>query len=421
MKRRTLATRLLVISVLVTVFNLVIFSVLVFENQSDLVVEVNRYRMDEAAGEMIRKVTKIAGEIDPGTAPRDLVNAFAADGVTLILIDTASLVTMPSNRSVDPALFLEKSLKAITARDLSGTEWSVFLEDRFTYGVYVPLDMPDGLADGHDALAYVTHATGFAEFLRTMSRVFMIVILLVTAMHFFYAFYLYRAVIRPLRRLSRHAIDIIAGRYANRVEVRTGDEIGRLANSLNVMADVIEQKILNLNSEIAVRQQTEEQLREITLTDELTGIGNRKLLDDKLRELIALARRYDTHFSFILLDIDYFKKINDVHGHQVGDTVLTEVATLCSIMVRDSDTACRWGGEEFAILLPSTPVAGAMILAERIRTRIADNLFNGSIAVTVSMGVTSYMLDDTPESIFERADRALYRAKESGRNQVESG
>lgn len=161
------------------------------------------------------------------------------------------------------------------------------------------------------------------------------------------------------------------------------------------------------------------------LIDELTGVFNRRYLEVHLGAKLGEAKRYHQPFSFILFDLDHFKKINDTLGHPFGDLVLHETARLVRNQMRREDVLTRYGGEEFAIFLPHTDLEGAVILAERIRRAVADHLFiqgEKQAKITVSLGVASYPDNDfnNAEELVACADRRLYRAKEGGRNRLVS-
>ena len=158
-------------------------------------------------------------------------------------------------------------------------------------------------------------------------------------------------------------------------------------------------------------------------SDPLTGLGNRKGLEEALDKEIVRAERYEHHFSLLFLDLDHFKQVNDAHGHLGGDTVLIKFAALLERLVRDCDSVFRFGGEEFAVLLPNTSLEGAEQLADRLRaeTSTLQIQYNGQrINLTISIGVTAHQPGDTRAVLMERVDRALYRAKEAGRNCVAS-
>ena len=159
-------------------------------------------------------------------------------------------------------------------------------------------------------------------------------------------------------------------------------------------------------------------LERLATTDALTGIGNRRWFETKLKEELARARRYGTRLSLIMFDIDRFKKINDTYGHDVGDKVIKEVVRRVRDMVRESDVFCRVGGEEFVLLLPNTEVGDAMMLAERIRERIEKEPIDPVGRVTISLGVVEAHPDEDAETLYKRLDAVLYSAKREGRNRV---
>lgn len=166
----------------------------------------------------------------------------------------------------------------------------------------------------------------------------------------------------------------------------------------------------------------EKKLVELNTEDGLTGIYNRRYLEKKLEEEFARHQRYSRAFSVVMLDIDFFKKINDTHGHQCGDFVLREFAKTISAHIRKVDIFARYGGEEFCLLLPETPGDAAMLLAENLRDVIENSVYrNGGkdIRFTVSQGVAE--LSDAmecPKKLLTQADEALYEAKKNGRNKV---
>lgn len=159
-------------------------------------------------------------------------------------------------------------------------------------------------------------------------------------------------------------------------------------------------------------------LRHLSQTDKLTGMYNRQKLDEVLGRAVTLAQRYGRPLSVVMLDIDHFKRVNDVHGHLVGDGVLQSVAELLRQHVRASDLCGRWGGEEFLIVCPETDSSGALQLAENLRRLIEAHDYATHQPQSASFGVASWQASDTAYSLVKRADDALYLAKDSGRNRV---
>ena len=179
-------------------------------------------------------------------------------------------------------------------------------------------------------------------------------------------------------------------------------------------------KLANLKAKL-------ELYREESVKDPLTRIDNRRGFDQNLQDAINLSNEGSTSLCLIMADIDHFKKVNDKHGHLVGDNVLRMVASTFKKSVKGKDLVARIGGEEFAIILPNTPFDGAMKLAEDMRKEFTrydlkkKNTGESLGNVTLSFGVTRYNLGEPSEDFLNRADEALYQSKKEGRNKVTAG
>lgn len=161
------------------------------------------------------------------------------------------------------------------------------------------------------------------------------------------------------------------------------------------------------------------ELERLSDTDPLTGIHNRRYMERRIAEELGRCRRTGQAFAMAMIDIDFFKRVNDEHGHDCGDFILKEIVAEIAAAVRSNDILARWGGEEFLLLLPATDGAHALVLAERIRMRIADRRWrydSKSMSVTVTLGLSVATGDDDAETLVKRADIALYDGKNSGRN-----
>ncbi len=164
-------------------------------------------------------------------------------------------------------------------------------------------------------------------------------------------------------------------------------------------------------------------LRESTMIDALTGLYNRRFFSRSLSYELERFRRYKHPIGVILFDIDFFKKVNDTHGHNVGDDALCHISRVAKESIRTADLLARYGGEEFVVLLPDTGIEGATTTAERLRANVASQSLtipDGKLSMTISAGVTA-ITDDinfTPDEVIRKVDKALYRAKEEGRNRV---
>lgn len=178
-------------------------------------------------------------------------------------------------------------------------------------------------------------------------------------------------------------------------------------------------RILKLEADLRVTLAEQQRLAR---NDELTGLLNRRYFMELAEREWAYAQRYAFSLSVVMLDIDHFKRINDTHGHKIGDQVLRKVALHCQNNLREVDIIGRYGGEEFIVFLPNTTDSGACVMADRFCKSIANASFEtsiGDLSITVSLGVCT-LTDDCPDlnTLIDRADRALYEAKRTGRNRM---
>jgi diguanylate cyclase (GGDEF)-like protein/PAS domain S-box-containing protein len=183
---------------------------------------------------------------------------------------------------------------------------------------------------------------------------------------------------------------------------------------------IIEEKTRELERKNAELEEKVREVEYISNTDTLTSIANRKKFEEELKKESARANRYKHPLSLAIFDLDFFKNINDTHGHKTGDLVLQKISRLVLNHIRKVDFFARWGGEEFTIIFPDLGLENAARVAEKLRTLVSRYEVEPDLFVTCSFGVSEYVEDELVEGLFKRADRALYRAKELGRNRVES-
>lgn len=187
----------------------------------------------------------------------------------------------------------------------------------------------------------------------------------------------------------------------------TEDEVSIIIYDTSALLEA--ESIINDQLEVVQKQAT---------TDPLTGFNNRKMFNDILASESARAVRHNKPFSLIIFDIDSFKMVNDTYGHMVGDEVLRGISTVAAQSIRESDTFARWGGEEFIILLPENGLEGAAIVAEKVRAAIAACDCGEPGYKTCSFGVAEFSAEEDTNSLINNADKALYFAKNNGKNQV---
>ena len=196
------------------------------------------------------------------------------------------------------------------------------------------------------------------------------------------------------------------------------DQRHLLSICYNQLTPFIKHEYNMLNSLMGMVTEGKKGLLKMATTDALTGIGNRRLLEEVFHAHQSLEERYGVTLFLLMFDIDGFKAINDTYGHNIGDLVLKELTTLVASSIRKSDLFVRWGGEEFAILLRYSDPIAVMKIAEQIRKRIDEHPFRSIAHLTCSFGLTSVQSGETLEVVIDRADKALYRAKEEGKNTI---
>lgn len=210
-------------------------------------------------------------------------------------------------------------------------------------------------------------------------------------------------------------------RRAHLLEIGASDTIAKPFHEAELLARVaLHLKLIRAQRELVAKNL---ELERLSRTDSLTGIANRRQLDEWLQAEFRRSQRYETPFGVVLADIDHFKGVNDVHGHLVGDQVLQRVAELMRQVTRASDCVGRFGGEEFLAILGNNVCSGIEIFAERCRQAIEgmeiEAAEGGRFSVTMSLGIAAWHPDiESPEALVQRADQALYEAKAAGRNRV---
>lgn len=204
--------------------------------------------------------------------------------------------------------------------------------------------------------------------------------------------------------------------------------VGQLVEDAKAMMaqnEALQKKLAESSSELQDLKQDLVTVREEAMTDGLTGIANRKSFDMRLLQAAAEATSEEEPMCLLLVDIDHFKKFNDTHGHQAGDQIIRLVAQTFRRGLKGQDTAARYGGEEFAIILPNTVMDNAVRVGEVLRKTVATKEIVNRVnqeklgQITISVGVAQYQFGEALETLIERADAALYRAKKAGRNRVE--
>ena len=220
------------------------------------------------------------------------------------------------------------------------------------------------------------------------------------------AILLIRSIVRPLNKAVTHFKHISEGNMNENISVSGQDEIGQVLSGLAAMQGKLKILISDLD--------------QLARTDELTGAWNRRRFEETVETEMDRLRRYGQRLSLMILDVDHFKKINDLYGHSIGDRVLIYLSNTIRSSLRVSDSLTRWGGEEFIILCPNTTAETVSKLAERLRKKVASIKFQEVGNITLSFGVAECGAEETWEQWLHRADEALYLAKSGGRDRVKT-
>lgn len=231
------------------------------------------------------------------------------------------------------------------------------------------------------------------------------------------AYVLRNWVSRPVFMVVEGLHSIEKGELDKKVNIKSNDELGELANGFNVMAETIMSRTKKMN-ELA------DELRQLSITDSLTGVFNHRHFYTLLDNEMERTKRYNRPLSLLFIDVDYFKDYNDINGHLAGDEVLKNIARVIKDNIRTTDYLCRYGGEEFTVILPESEKGEAKLVGEKIRGKVEEEYFpneekqpNGKI--TISIGVSSIPEDTVDlEDLVIKADNSLYEAKARGRNLV---
>jgi len=272
---------------------------------------------------------------------------------------------------------------AVFAREVAeanyhGSDWALLIA------------MPEALA-----LAPMTH----------LRRILLAVSVAIVVLALTLSVALARTITRPITSLIHASIAVGRGRLDTCVDTEAGGEIGDLARIFNRMVRDL--------------AQSDAALRAAATMDRLTGTLNRNGCEQIFTRELERAQRYRSQLALIFIDLDHFKRVNDVHGHERGDRVLEQFPQVIRAQLRSSDILGRWGGEEFIVLTPSTSLEGAAKLAEKLREQVEASQPDALDEVTISAGVAELRDTDTLDSLVRRADAALYAAKSRGRNRVE--
>jgi diguanylate cyclase (GGDEF)-like protein len=355
-----------------------------------------------------------AAELNLGPV-QQVLGSFAPDSTGTLYLMTADGAVLASSREISARL-MKATLKPATLERLMKRDGTVFpyvsVGGAGVVGTLMKVPQARWAV-----VAEIDSDAAFRE-VRRFRNLALLVVVALLAIVTVIAYRFGQIIVRPLDRLAKGAAEVAAGDLAVDLPAAGGGEVGYLTSVFNNMVSRLREGRQALDTINETLRKQNEELERLSLTDGLTGLSNRRFLVQRLNEEASRSRRANHAFTVLMADVDHFKKYNDAFGHPAGDEVLKKVASILRESAREVDCVARYGGEEFCVMLPETPASAALVVAERIRTRIAAEQFPGQ-KITVSIGVASLPDNgDTPEAVIAVADEALYQAKGEGRNRV---
>ncbi len=426
----TIGFKVSLIYISLAVINIAFFTSIIFENQVDLVTDNAKLKAEKFVGSVVTSLKKFSSKVGPDRLfmirnKKKLIHK--VDQIIKPLVEEYIIFSEPGEillKSVPdltmPETYLQDGLKSVANHDFTGKRYYLKINEK-AYEMYFYIPMHEYLQK--DIILFIRYdIMNIGDRLGELYSQAILILIITTIFHIFFAILIYGVVVRPIYHLHKGITEISGGNFTARIDIDRHDEIGLASKAFNKMAHTLEKTKNTVEKQIDV-------IQEMEITDELTELYNRRYLFTRIDEEIKRTIRRDYDLSFIMIDIDNFKNFNDLHGHQIGDIVLKEVAKTIKFVCKEPDIVARYGGEEIAVIALDCPLDDCIRMSERIRSTIENTKIDtsdGMLSVTVSLGATCFnrTLRETigsAEALIYFADTALYRAKQKGRNRVEIG
>jgi diguanylate cyclase (GGDEF)-like protein len=348
-----------------------------------------------------------------------MLQGYARDDAGDLFLITEEGTVLSSSR-FSPSELFEIRLPSRIASQLFSHE-TVLEHYRNDRGVTVVGTLKGTSQIGWGVVAELDHDKAYAQIFRLRNLTIALIVGLLVVVGFA-AYVLGLTIVRPLNRLITAASQVASGNLDVNVPVLGRSELGYMTEVFNNMVTRLRQGREELGAMNRTLRERNRELHELSITDSLTGLYNRKHLMEVLTKEVARAERYQRPLAVLMIDVDHFKLYNDTCGHLAGDEVLRNIAAIFRGCLRESDCVGRYGGEEFLIILPETVADDAWRIADRIRSRLAEEDFPADskpVKITISGGIATFPGNGrSPESLLRSADAALYQAKNHGRNRV---
>ena len=420
--RKSLSWHVALLYFFMNLASIAFFSYVIGSHQAELAVELTRYQaMDLMSG--------LLGDFEAGDSAHAVAqvrNVVAGSRHRYAFVrDYQTVVVASEGFGALASDFKSSVQKAEMARDFSGKRFYLRVKPKEQeIHFFVPMDT---FGQKSTVLFLKMDMRDIGSRMKSMATLVLLAVIVLSFVHLVFALLVLQWVVKPIRVLWDATEKVAQGDDAHRVRFNRIDEIGGLAEGFNRMLDVIRGDKLALEHRMELLQDANARIEKMAITDALTGIYNRRYFMEQLNKLMALATETGSALSLILIDVDFFKKINDTRGHVVGDLVLSKLGKSLHGCMRGNDVVARYGGEEFVVLLPGTDAQPALQVAERYRQTIASMDFTEEgytdLKVTISLGVASFRAvhkkmatTPAPEDFLRAVDEALYFSKENGRN-----
>lgn len=406
--RRSLTTKVGLLYFFMNVISISLFTWVITNNQVELITDNTRYQARELMATVVQDLRKLPS-VSAGKRENVLEDLNASLARILpnyvVFRGDSVLYAMPMEMKLPPD-HAAAALRANMLYEQTGVDYHLVMSDQNEQlGFYVPLK-----SIGADSVSIYTTLSldQVGRRFRDLYQLIIVTVLALTLLHFAFGVLIFRMIITPILKLQDATRRVAEGDYEYKVDQSRPDELGALAEGFNYMVDMI--------------QKTIDRIGKMAVTDELTGLYNRRHFFEQAEHVLDTALRHKRPLSLALLDVDHFKKVNDTHGHLVGDQVLRKIGALLIEMGRKSDVLARYGGEELILLMPETDREGALRAAEKLRAAVESLDIpleaGGLLKITTSVGVALYSPSITVQQFIEAADVALYQAKHAGRNRV---
>ena len=422
--RKSLAWHVGILYFLMNLASIAFFTYVIGSHQAEMVVELKRYQ----AMEMLSGLLGDFSKADSARAVSLVRHATEGSRHRYAFVDAQRKVYASSEDLAPlPQDLPEQALKAEMARDFSGRRFQLQVrpkDERIDF--YVPMDefgQPGRL------LYLRLDMRDVGTHMMSMGRLVLLSVVVLSVVHLLFALLVLKWIVQPIRALWNATERIAEGDDGLRVTLARQDEIGGLAEGFNRMLDVIEEDKVKLQQRMENLQEANKRIEKMAVTDALTGIYNRRYFMEALSDRLREAQELKRPLGLLMMDVDFFKKINDTRGHVTGDAVLSRLGLVLQTGFRENDMTARYGGEEFVALLPGADNKTALAIAERCRQAVAAQDFASAghpdLKVSVSVGVAElHGVEEvlghhpSPEDFLRAADEALYYSKEHGRNQA---